>query len=363
MVNHSIAIGLETGRTSLKMLSLASYHRLRDYGTHSHYRLCAISRASGILKNYRNLSGKHRVKVPYCRRIGLTICYGVKVKDDTLILPGGFRIRLNNYVLTTLRQPSIKVRSATLSSSRLSISFSREVELIEPKGCIGIDSNLDNVTAVDSLGNTIVHDLSRANRAKAAARYTVSRFRRDDHRVKRRIAGKYGRIQRNRTGWTLHNTTKKLVKHAKENGLYTVLERLNGIRRLYRKGNGQGRYYRGRMNMWSYYEIDRQLSYKLSWEGLPISHVNPRGTSSKCSVCGDRLVFSKESRTLRCPTCSIHVDRDVNAARNIMNAGLRFSLSGLSVEAVKRNPTTTVIPGVDDSQPSREMLSVEQLKT
>jgi putative transposase len=227
---------------------------------------------------------------------------------------------------------------------------------------MGIDSNLDNVTAVDSLGNTIVLDISRANRVRAAARYTVSRFRRDDHRVRRRIAGKYGRIQRNRTGWTLHNTTKKLARHARENSLYTVLERLKGIRRLYRKGNGQGRYYRGRMNMWSHHEIDRQLSYKLSWEGLPVGHVNPSGSSSKCSVCGDRLVFSKESRTLRCPTCSIHIDRDVNAARNIMNAGLRFSLLGLSAETVKGNPTM-VIPGVDDSQPSREMPSVEQPKT
>jgi hypothetical protein len=31
---------------------------------------------------------------------------------------------------------------------------------------------------------------------------------------------------------------------------------------------------------------------------------------------------------------------------------LRFSLKGLSVEAVKGNPSTMVIPGVDDSQPS-----------
>jgi putative transposase len=363
MVNQSIIIGLETGRTSLKMLSLVSYHRLRDYGTHSQYRLCAISRASGILKNYRSLSRRHKVKVPYCRRIGLTICYGLKVEDRMLIMPGGYRVQLNRHVLATLGQPGIKVRSATLSASRLSLSFSRQVELIEPKGAVGIDSNLDNVTAVDSLGNTIVRDISRVNRVKAAARYTVARFRRDDYRIRGSIAGKYGRIQRDRTGWILHNTTRKLVKHARENSLYIVLENLKGIRRLYRRGNGQGRYYRGRMNMWSHHEIDRQLSYKLSWEGLPVGHVSPRGTSSKCSVCGDRLVFSKESRTLRCPTCSVHVDRHVNAARNILNAGLRFSLLGLSGEAVKGNPTTMVIPGVDDSQPSREMLSVEEPKT
>jgi hypothetical protein len=44
---------------------------------------------------------------------------------------------------------------------------------------------------------------------------------------------------------------------------------------------------------------------------------------------------------------------NVHAARNILSAGLRFSLEGLSVEAVKGNPTTMVIPGVDDSQPSQ----------
>ncbi|HVH16340.1 MAG TPA: hypothetical protein VNA15_11575 [Candidatus Angelobacter sp.] len=45
MVNLSISVGLETGRTSLKMLSLASYHRLRDYGTPS--KLSTMCRITG----------------------------------------------------------------------------------------------------------------------------------------------------------------------------------------------------------------------------------------------------------------------------------------------------------------------------
>ena len=84
----------------------------------------------------------------------------------------------------------------------------------------------------------------------------------------------------------------------------------------------------------------------------PVIHVNPKGTTSRCSVCGDRMVFSKESRTLRCPSCGLYIDRDVNAPRNILSAGLRlrlsgldrFGLKGLSGEAVKGNPTSTVIP-------------------
>ena len=352
MVNLSICIGLETGKTSLKSLSLVSYHRLKVFGTRSEYRLCAISRAAGILKNYRNLSKKHRVRVPYCHRAGLTICYGVKVKDDDLILPGGFHIILNNYVLGVLRQADIRIRSATLTPSRIGISFSKATPLIQPKGMIGIDRNLNNVTAVDSLGNTLVHDLSKVTMIKSSSRQTIARFKRDDSRIRRRIAGKYGRIQRNRTQWILHNASKKLVDHARTNSLRLALENIKGIRRLYQKGNGQGSYYRGRLNSWPFYEMDRQVSYKASWEGLPVVHVNPSGTTSKCSVCGDRMVFSKESRMLHCPSCGNYIDRDVNAAGNILSAGLRFSLQGLSVEAVKGNPTPMVIPGVDDSQSS-----------
>jgi len=64
------------------------------------------------------------------------------------------------------------------------------------------------------------------------------------------------------------------------------------------------------------------------------------------------MVFSKESRTLHCSTCGYAVDRDVNAACNILSAALRFSLKGLSDEAMKGNPMTTVISRVDDSQSS-----------
>ena len=364
MVNLSIGIGLEAGKTSLKSLSLVCYHRLKVFSTRSEYRLCAISRAAGILKNYRNLSKKHRVRVPYCHRAGLTICYRVKIKDDEVILPGGFHIILNNYVLNVLRQADITIRSATLTLSRIGISFSKETPLIRPKGMLGIDRNLNNVTAVDSLGNTLIHDLSKVTMVKLSSRRTVAKFTRDDHRIRRRIAGKYGRIQRNRAQWILHNASKKLVDHARTNSLGGALENIKGIRRLYQKGNGQGTYYRGRLNSWPYYELDRQVSYKMSWIGLPVFHVNPKGTTIRCSVCGDRMVFSKESRMLRCPSCGYQVDRDVNAARNILSAGLRFSLLGLSVEAVKGNPTLMVIPGVDDSQSSHSMeAQPEQPKT
>ncbi len=53
MVNDSIRIGLAENVTSLKSLSLKAYKQLEQYDAMSYYRLCAISKAAGILKNYR----------------------------------------------------------------------------------------------------------------------------------------------------------------------------------------------------------------------------------------------------------------------------------------------------------------------
>src|SRR5213594_622462 len=99
---------------------------------------------------------------------------------------------------------------------------------------------------------------------KSSSRQTIAKFKRDDSRIRRKIASKYGRIQRNRTQWLLHNASKKLVDYSRINGLGIVLENIKGLRRLYRKGNGQGSYYRGRLNSWPFSELGHQVSYKAS---------------------------------------------------------------------------------------------------
>ena len=219
---------------------------------------------------------------------------------------GGFRSPLNNYVSDVLRQPNIKLRSATLTASKVCISFSKETSTIKYKGMLDIDRNLSNITAVDSFGNIIIDDLSKVTLIKAASRRTRSRFKRNDSRIRHQIASKYGRIQSNRTQWLLHQTSKKIIEHARTNCLFVVLQNIKHIRRFYHKANGQGRYYQGRLNSWSFYEIERQISYKASWDGLSVVHLSPRGTTSKCSICGDHLAFSKESsRMLSCPPAAV----------------------------------------------------------
>jgi len=341
ILNDCIRIGLAENVTSLKSLSLKAYKQLSRYDVVSYYKLCAISAATGILRNYRKAKRRNPyVKEPYARRLRLTTCYGFKVRDGELSLPiharEHVRISLNQHVQATIN--GFTLRSVTLTEDRLSLAYADEVQQLQPRGFIGIDRNLDNVTVAATDGTVQQHDLSKATRARAAYRDVRSHFKRNDVRIRREISGKYGQKQRDKVKQILHRASKLIVEEAKAKQYGIAMEKLTGIRKLYRRGNWQGRWYRGRMNSWSYAELQRQIEYKAKWEGLPVIYVHPHGTSSKCSICGERMK-PEENRMLRCPSCGYTVDRDVNAAKNILAAGtLRFGVVGLTSEAMVAEP-------------------------
>jgi putative transposase len=182
-------------------------------------------------------------------------------------------------------------------------------------------------------------NLAKATEIKAMYREIRSHMRRNDTRIRQHVTGKYGRKEREKVRQILHHASKQIVMHAKEKKFGVVMENLTGIRKLYGKGNGQGRTYRGRMNSWSYAELQRQIEYKARWEGIPVIYVNPYGTSVKCSICGSRMK-PEENRQLKCRSCGFTVDRDVNAARNILARGVRFAPIALPTEAtVQENRT------------------------
>jgi len=354
MVNVCVAVGIEENVSSLKALSLKSYHRLnRD--TLSYYRLCAISAATGMIRNYRRAKRKNpRTRMPYARKLMLTTCYGFKIHNGCLRLPikpqEFVYVKLNSHTLQALS--GLDVRSVTLTPWTLSIGYSRETVEINPEGYVGVDRNLDNVTAASTELTVKTFDLSKATRIKSDYRYVKSRFKRNDARIRTRVFSKYGEKQRNSIQPLLHSVSNSIVDEAKSRRYGIVMEKLIGLRKLYRRGNGQSRNYRARMNSWSYGELQRQIEYKARWEGVKVIYVPARDTSKRCSICGYKTLESTQRR-LWCPHCGAILDRDENAARNIAAGGLRFSPNGPPGEAVKGNPTTTVIPRVDGGKLSQ----------
>jgi putative transposase len=65
-----------------------------------------------------------------------------------------------------------------------------------------------------------------------------------------------------------------------------------------------------------------QLRYKAESAGGRVIEVPPHMTSQVCSDCGAVVRKSLAERKHKCPSCGLVLDRDVNAARNILARGL-----------------------------------------
>ena len=107
----------------------------------------------------------------------------------------------------------------------------------------------------------------------------------------------------------------------------------------------------------------RMLEYKTARAGRHLIVIDRFFPSSKtCSACGHLLAeLSLSTRAWRCPSCGTRHDRDVNAAKNILAAGLAVSACGADVRhpgssrvrsAVKQEPrrATTGIPALQGGE-------------
>ncbi len=78
----------------------------------------------------------------------------------------------------------------------------------------------------------------------------------------------------------------------------------------------------------SWSEFTRQLEYKAEWYGRKVIRVDKFFASSQtCSCCGNKFSITKDLKVREwiCPNCKSVLDRDVNAAINILNKGLKLA--------------------------------------
>ena len=69
------------------------------------------------------------------------------------------------------------------------------------------------------------------------------------------------------------------------------------------------------------------LRYKAESAGCRVVDVPPQYTTQTCHECGNIQEMPLERRIFNCDKCSLQIDRDLNAAKNILRLGLEKSLT------------------------------------
>jgi putative transposase len=322
MCNDAIRIAIrQRPKSKFKLIELA-YPRLKECGVHTHYILSACEVAYSV---YRN---RKRKSTPHVERAFLKLDnQSYQLNHLLLRIPTTPRhfiflvLQGSDYHLSFIDDPSLKKGSVTITEGTVSIAFSKKTKPFDPVGYMGIDANERNATvsATDGYSHpfTELGELVELKKRYRGIRAWIASTTRGDDRIAKGLLSKYGRRERDRTVQRIHKVTKQIVGYAKERRFGIKMENLKGIRKLYRKGNGQGNSFRRRMNSWVFGETQRQVDYKAKWDAVPYWYVNPRGSSSNCPDCGSRVVPLRERR-LYCPVCDKEWDRDDLASKNVM---------------------------------------------
>ena len=156
-----------------------------------------------------------------------------------------------------------------------------------------------------------------------AYRSAVRRLRVAQRRVSRRAKGSRGREKARLLAARVHERIRNLRRnHAHQLSRRLVAQfDLIAVEDLEIRGLSRGSLAKD-VNDQGWAEFLRLLRYKAEDAGVQVVRVPPSGTSQSCSSCGTSVPKPLNERTHRCPVCLLVVDRDVNAARNILRLGM-----------------------------------------
>ena len=274
------------------------------------------------------------------RGIGSFRLWGaIQVEADRVKLPriGWLRLQEKGYLPTT----GVKILSATLSerAGRWFIALQVETAIADRTATgpvVGVDLGIKNL-AVTSDGDTYENPkaLRHALKRLAHLQRELARREKGSHnraKTRAKIARLHDRISCLRQN-AIHQATSRIVAKTKpdtQRPALVVMEDLNVAGMM-----KNGKLARAVADV-SMGEFARQMAYKCAWNGTKLVQADRWFPSSKqCSRCGQvKTTLTLAERVFRCEACGLAIDRDHNAARNLMQLGTARSAGDDSLAIV-----------------------------
>jgi putative transposase len=237
---------------------------------------------------------------------------GFKIDGDKLNLS---KIGLIKIILHRAIEGTIKTCTIMKDIDQWYVCFSCELETpipkVELKTQIGIDVGLKSLITL-STGEQInpPEFLRRSEQKLTREQKRLSRKKkRSQNRQKQQVkVAKVHRKIRNQRKDFAHKLSRSLV-----NGYgLIVFENLNI------KGMVQNHHIAKSISDAGWAQLISLTTFKAAYAGTIVEQVNARNTSQACSHCGTIVPKNLSVRIHICPFCGLVLDRDHNAARNIL---------------------------------------------
>ena len=237
---------------------------------------------------------------------------------------GAIRIHLHREMRGEMRSCNIKRQGRHWY---LSVACEVESSTTNEGAAVGIDMGIASLAILSDgtrIENPRLHrkalpSLRRAQRALARCKRGSNRRR----KVRERLARIHARVRNQRSTY-LHQVSAKIVK---DHGIIAV-EALR-VKNMSRSARGTpakpGTNVAAKaglnrsINDASWGRLKELLRYKTTLNGGRLIEVNPSGTSQACSGCGVIVPKPLNVRWHECPECGLSIDRDHNAALNVLH--------------------------------------------
>ena len=307
--------------------------------------------------SYRNFFAK-RADFPKFKRRG---------QHDSFRFPQGFKVEQENSRLSLPKLGWIRyrnrrailgeIKNITISQTNgkwyASIQTEREIEapVHTATSAVGVDVGIVKFATL-STGEVFEPINSFRSKAQRLARYQramsrKTKFGKNWIKTKCRITRLHSTIANIRRDYLQKTSTQISKNHA-----MIVIEDLQ-VRNMSKSAAGnsekRGRNVKAKSGLnksildQGWFEFRRQLEYKQAWRGGWVQAVPPHYTSQRCSCCGH---VSKANRVTQsqflCVSCGHNMNADLNAARNILAAGLAVLACGEMMQSghsMKQEPT------------------------